>query len=65
MAEEMKQTPKLELIKASQIDPKTAGWLWYPFSPYGKVTLVQGSHRGSGSESRKAECIECREIRKA
>lgn len=42
MAEEKKQTPKLELIRASQIDPKSVEWLWYPFIPYGKVTLVQG-----------------------
>ena len=42
MAEETKQTPKLELIRASEIDPKSVDWLWYPFIPYGKVTLVQG-----------------------
>ena len=42
MAEETKQTPKLELIRASEIDPKSVEWLWYPFIPYGKVTLVQG-----------------------
>lgn len=42
MEEETKLAPKLELIRASQIDPKTVEWLWYPFIPYGKVTLVQG-----------------------
>ena len=42
MAEETKQTPKLELIRASEIDPKSVEWLWYPFIPYGKDTLVQG-----------------------
>ena len=42
MANEEKAAPKLELIRASQIDPKTVEWLWYPFIPYGKVTLVQG-----------------------
>ena len=42
MAGETKQTPKLELIRASEIDPKSVEWLWYPFIPYGKVTLVQG-----------------------
>ena len=42
MAEETKQTPKLKLIRASEIDPKSVEWLWYPFIPYGKVTLVQG-----------------------
>lgn len=29
MAEETKQTPKLELIKASEIDPKSVDWLWF------------------------------------
>ena len=33
---------ELELIKASEIDPKDVEWLWYPFIPYGKVTLIQG-----------------------
>ena len=40
MAEE-KLAPKLELIRASQIDPRTVDWLWYPFIPYDKVTLLQ------------------------
>ena len=42
MNEEIKVVPKLELIKASDIDPKSVDWLWYPFIPFGKVTLVQG-----------------------
>lgn len=33
MAEETKQIPKLELIRASEIDPKSVEWLWYPFIP--------------------------------
>ena len=32
----------LEIIKASAIEPKEIDWLWYPFIPYGKVTLLQG-----------------------
>ena len=38
MAEETKQTPKLELIRASEIDPKSVDWLWYPFIPYGIIS---------------------------
>jgi DNA repair protein RadA/Sms len=37
-----KQPPGYELIKASEIEPKEVSWLWYPFIPYGKVTLLQG-----------------------
>ena len=33
---------RLEVIKASEIEPKEIEWLWYPFIPYGKVTLLQG-----------------------
>ncbi|MDD6938635.1 MAG: AAA family ATPase [Eubacteriales bacterium] len=33
---------KLEIIKASEIAPKEVRWLWYPYIPFGKVTLLQG-----------------------
>ena len=33
---------KLEVIKASEIIPKEVRWLWYPYIPFGKVTLLQG-----------------------
>ena len=33
---------KLEIIKASEITPKEVCWLWYPYIPFGKVTLLQG-----------------------
>ena len=33
---------KLEIIKASEITPKEVRWLlWYPYIPFGKVTLLQ------------------------
>lgn len=33
---------KLEIIKASEIEVKSVEWLWYPYIPYGKVTVIQG-----------------------
>lgn len=33
---------KLEIVKASEITPKEVRWLWYPYIPFGKVTLLQG-----------------------
>lgn len=33
---------KLEIIKASEITPREVRWLWYPYIPFGKVTLLQG-----------------------
>ena len=32
----------LEIIKASEIEPKEVKWLWYPYIPFGKITLLQG-----------------------
>lgn len=33
---------KLEIIKASTVETKEIEWLWYPYIPYGKVTVIQG-----------------------
>ena len=39
---EMNVNVPLEVIKASEIEPKEVKWLWYPYIPFGKVTLLQG-----------------------
>lgn len=39
---EMNVNVPLEIIKASEIEPKEVKWLWYPYIPFGKVTLLQG-----------------------
>lgn len=33
---------EMNLIKMSDIDAKEVEWLWYPFIPYGKLTIIQG-----------------------
>ena len=33
---------ELEVIRASEVTPKEVIWLWYPYIPFGKVTLLQG-----------------------
>lgn len=33
---------KLKLIKMSSVDVEEIKWIWYPFIPYGKVTIIQG-----------------------
>jgi tRNA A37 threonylcarbamoyladenosine biosynthesis protein TsaE len=33
---------KLEITKASEITVQSIDWLWYPYIPYGKVTVLQG-----------------------
>ena len=32
----------LQIIKLSEIQSQEISWLWYPFIPYGKLTIVQG-----------------------
>jgi len=38
---------ELEIIKLSAIETKEVEWLWYPYIPYGKLTMIQGDP-GSG-----------------
>lgn len=39
---EVLQDEELETVRASEITPKEIKWLWYPYLPFGKVTIVQG-----------------------
>ena len=39
---EMTVSVPLEVVKASEIEPKEVKWLWYPYIPFGKATLLQG-----------------------
>lgn len=34
--------PSLQLISANEVEIKEVQWLWYPYVPYGKITLLQG-----------------------
>lgn len=36
------QKTKLKLIRMSEIESQEIEWLWYPFIPYGKLTIIQG-----------------------
>lgn len=33
---------KLKLINMEEIEVKEVKWLWYPYIPYGKITIMQG-----------------------
>jgi len=35
-------TKELKLINMADIQSKKVEWLWYPYIPYGKITIVQG-----------------------
>lgn len=32
----------LKLINMKDVEVEEVKWLWYPFIPYGKVTIIQG-----------------------
>ena len=50
---EMNFSVPLEIIKASEIEPKEVKWLWYPYIPFGKVTLLQGDPGDGNRNGRK------------
>ena len=33
---------ELKMIKMSDVQSQTVDWRWYPFIPYGKLSIVQG-----------------------
>ncbi len=44
------QKKKSRLIRMSDIETEQVQWLWYPFIPYGKITIIQGDP-GEGKTS--------------
>ncbi len=44
------QKKKNKLIRMSDIATEEVRWLWYPYIPYGKVTIIQGDP-GEGKTS--------------
>jgi len=36
---------ELKLIKMSNVEVEDIKWIWYPYIPYGKITVVQGDSR--------------------
>ena len=38
----MEEKIELKMIRMSEIESQEIEWLWYPFIPYGKLTIVQG-----------------------
>ena len=33
---------ELEIVRLSEIQSKEVEWLWYPYIPSGKLTIIQG-----------------------
>ena len=36
------QKTELKMIRMSEVESQKVKWLWYPFIPYGKLTIIQG-----------------------
>jgi len=33
---------QLKIISMDTVEAKEVEWLWYPYIPYGKLTIIQG-----------------------
>ncbi|MGK4153611.1 AAA family ATPase [Kurthia gibsonii] len=36
------QNETLKLIRMNEVEATEIDWLWYPYIPYGKITVIQG-----------------------
>ena len=39
---EEKREKNYRLINMEDVEEREVNWLWYPYIPYGKITIVQG-----------------------
>ena len=54
----MEEEIKLKMIRLSQVEAQQVKWLWYPFIPYGKLTIIQGDP-GDGKSTMMMNLISC------
>ena len=36
------QETQLRIVKMSEVELQEVNWLWYPYIPFGKITIIQG-----------------------
>ena len=41
----------LKLIRMNEVEAEEIMWLWYPYIPYGKLTVIQGDPGDGNYES--------------
>ncbi|MFR5087549.1 MAG: hypothetical protein ACLTDT_08375 [Clostridium sp.] len=46
----------LKIINMSDVESKEISWLWYPFIPYGKLTIIQGDPGEGKNYTRIEHC---------
>ena len=42
MEQKTESQVELKMIRMSDVQSQPVDWLWYPFIPYGKLTIIQG-----------------------
>lgn len=57
--EHKQEEPIIPVVKMSDIEEKVVQWLWYPFIPFGKVTLIQGNPGKGKTWLAMALCAYC------
>lgn len=45
---------ELKLLKMSDIQVREVDWLWYPYIPFGKLTIIHGDREKAKQPSRSA-----------
>ena len=40
--EQLQEQQEVKLISMDMIQSQQVEWLWYPYIPFGKITIVQG-----------------------
>ena len=43
MKETKKENTSLQLLQMSEIQEQAVQWLWFPYIPFGKITIIQGN----------------------
>ena len=49
---------EIEITKASEVKVREIEWLWYPYIPFGKITVVQGD-AGDGKSTLSSTSPPC------
>ena len=42
MEKQEQKTETLKLIRMNEVQTEAIKWLWYPYIPFGKITVIQG-----------------------
>ena len=53
---EEKREKNYRLINMEDVQAREVSWLWYPYIPYGKLTIVQGDPGEGENHIHSAPC---------